>query len=419
MRITQSIEQSQFVASLDGLESAIATNQNHISTGLAFTTPSENPTAAGAVSGLDQTLAQSQQFSANASSAQTSLQTESAALSQIQTQLQSLYSLSLEANSGTESAQNLGALAAQATQIQNTLVSLANTQDGKGQYIFAGYSTQAAPFSLTATGATYVGDQGQPQVQIASGQTLATGDNGNVVFNQIKNGNGTFVVTPASGNTGTGLIGATSVTDPQAYDGAQHTISFASSTDSPPVTTYSVDTNPPTTGTYVSGQAIAFDGVEVTLTGQPTPAVAAQTSPPAAQATPATPGDTFVVKPSTNQSVFATVQNLITALNGASNTAVGKTQLGNSIAAAVNNLTQAISSTSTIEAQVGGRLNTITTQQSISTSQQTQLTTQIASLKSLDYASAITTLDAENTQLSASEQAYTMMQGLSLFKYIQ
>jgi len=416
MRITQSFEQTQFVASLDGLESSIATNQNDISSGLAFTTPSENPTAAGAVSGLDQTLAQSQQFSANASSAQTSLETESSTLSQVQTQLQSLYSLALEANSGTESQQNLGAIAAQVTQIQNTLLTLANTQDGKGQYIFAGYSTQAAPFALSATGATYSGDQGQPQVQIAAGQTLSTGDNGAAVFNQIKTGNGTFTVTPAPTNTGTGLIGATSVANPQAYDGAQHTISFASSTDTPPVTTYSVDTVPPTTGTYVSGQAIAFDGVEVTLSGQPTPAVAAQTGPPAVLATP---GDTFVVAPSTNQSLFTTVQDLITSLNGASNSAVGKTQLGNSIAAAVNNLTQAISSTSTIEAQVGGRLNTITTQQSISTSQQTQLTTSIASLKSLDYASAITTLDAENVQLSASEQAYTMMQGLSLFKYIQ
>jgi flagellar hook-associated protein 3 FlgL len=93
--------------------------------------------------------------------------------------------------------------------------------------------------------------------------------------------------------------------------------------------------------------------------------------------------------------------------------------LNNSVAAALNNIDQAISQTSTVQASVGGRLNTITTQQSVQTSQQTQLQQSISSLQSLDYASAITSLDSQNTTLSAAMQAYTLTQGLSLFKYIQ
>jgi flagellar hook-associated protein 3 FlgL len=423
MRITQSLEQTQFVAQLDTLESNISTNQNDITTGLAFTTPAQNPIAAGTVSALNQTLAQSQQYTANASSGQTNLETESSTLSQVQTQLQSLYSLALEANSGTASTENLAALGAQATQIQSTLVSLANTQGGNGQYIFGGTATESQPFALTPTGASYTGDQGQPQVQIAAGQTVATGDNGDTVFNQITTGNGSFAVAAPTSNTGSGIVGATSVTDPQAFASATASTPNGWTISFPSATTYSIATNtattPPTaavTGTYASGQAIAFDGIEVTLTGQPTPATIASAGPPVVAATP---GDTFTVAPSTKQSVFTTVQNLITALNTATTTPLGKTQLGNSIATAVNNLNQAISSTSTIEAQVGGRLNTITTQQSVATSQQLQLKTSISSLQSLDYAQAVTTLTAENTQLSASEQAFTLTQGLSLFKYIQ
>jgi flagellar hook-associated protein 3 FlgL len=68
---------------------------------------------------------------------------------------------------------------------------------------------------------------------------------------------------------------------------------------------------------------------------------------------------------------------------------------------------------------VGGRLNTITSQQSVQTSQQTQLQTSIASLQGLNYASAITQLDQQNTTLQAALQAYSLTQGLSLFKYIQ
>ncbi len=52
------------------------------------------------------------------------------------------------------------------------------------------------------------------------------------------------------------------------------------------------------------------------------------------------------------------------------------------------------------------------------TSQQTQLKTSISSLQSLDYTSAVTTLTAQQVQLSAAMQAYTLTQGLSLFKYI-
>jgi flagellar hook-associated protein 3 FlgL len=71
-----------------------------------------------------------------------------------------------------------------------------------------------------------------------------------------------------------------------------------------------------------------------------------------------------------------------------------------------------------VRSSVGGRLNSITTQQSVSSSQQIQLQSSISSLQSLDYASAITKLNEQNTTLSAAMQAYTLTQGLSLFKYI-
>jgi flagellar hook-associated protein 3 FlgL len=129
-------------------------------------------------------------------------------------------------------------------------------------------------------------------------------------------------------------------------------------------------------------------------------------------------GDSFNVAPSGNQSLFTTVQNLITALNNGTGTPGKQAQLGNSIAAALGNLDQAITQTSTVQAEVGGRLNSVTTALSLATAQQTQLQTSISSLQSLNYASAVTTLDSENTQLSAALEAYTQTQGLSLFKYI-
>jgi flagellar hook-associated protein 3 FlgL len=397
MRITVGLEQSQFLTALNQLESSISQTQNGISTGLSFTTASQNPVGAGLVSGYQQVLAQSQQYTANGNSAQGGLNTEDSALTQIQNALQSLRDLALQANNATQSAQSRSAIASQVTQIQGTLLSLANTQDGNGQYIFGGFSTQTLPFAASATGATYSGDQGQRQVQIGAGQTVVVGDNGDLVFNQIETGNGTFSVTAAASNTGEGLIGATTVSDPTAYGGGTYSIHFTA-----PNAYQVLDAGGAvvTSGTYTSGQAITFAGLNVTLSGAPAA------------------GDSFNVAPSTNQSLFTTVQNLANALQQQPAGPAASAQLNNSIGNAIDNIDQALTHMQTVQASVGARLNTITAQQSVATTQQTQLQQSISSLQSLNYASAVTNLDQQNTTLSAAMQAFTLTQGLSLFKYL-
>jgi flagellar hook-associated protein 3 FlgL len=396
MRVTQSFQQTQFLASINLLESGISQTQNQMSSNLSFTTASQNPVAAGSVNNYNQALAQSTQYGTNANSAQTNLSTEDNALSQVQSQLQALRNLALEANSGVLNNTNLSAIATQAQQIQNSLLSLANTQNGNGEYIFGGFAAQTQPFTLSATGAAYNGDQGQRQVQIAAGQTVADGDNGDTVFNQIKTGNGTFAVSAAAGNAGAAIVGAATVSNPAAYDNGTYVIQFTAPG------TYQVTEGATvvSTGTYTDGGTIAFNGVQVTLNG-----------------TPAT-NDSFTLAPSTNQSVFTTVQNLVTALQTGVSSTASAAAFGNSINSAINNIDQALSSTSNVRATIGGRLNSITTQQSVATSQQTQLKQSISNLQGLDYAQAITTLDQQNVTLSAALQAFTMTQGLSLFKFL-
>jgi flagellar hook-associated protein 3 FlgL len=397
MRVTDLSSQTQFLAAVQALQTNVSVTQNQLSSGLAFTDPSQDPVAAGEVNNLNTALSQSQQYQTNANAAQSSLGTEDNTLSQVETQLQNLRDLVLQANSGTNTAQNLSSLASQAVQIQSGLLALANTQDGNGQYIFAGYATQTQPFDQTATGATYAGNQGQQMVQIAAGQTVAVGYSGDAVFNQIKTGNGTFTVTAAAANTGTGVVGATTVADPAAYNGGTYAVTFGAGG------TYNV-TNAAnavvSTGTYTDGATIAFDGLQVTLSG--TPAA----------------GDAFTVAPSTNQSLFTSVQDIVNALQSPTGTATQSTQLGNSLSAGLNNLDQALSQIENVRAGVGGRVDTVTTALSVAGSQQTQLQSSIASLQGVDYATAITNLDSENTALTAALQAYTVTQGLTLFKYL-
>jgi flagellar hook-associated protein 3 FlgL len=396
MRVTEGTGQQQFLTAINSLESSISQTQNEISSNESFTTASQDPVGAGEVNTYSQALAQSQQYASNGSSAQTNLNTESSTLTSVTNQLQSLRSLALEANSGTENGSDLSGIATQMQAIQTSLLALANTQNGTGQYIFSGYATQTQPFALTATGATYNGDLGTPQVQIAAGQSVATSDSGDTVFNQIKTGNGTFAVSANSANTGTGLIGATSVSDAADYDGGTYQIEFTPAGGG----AYNIVNGGATvsSGTYTDGSTISFDGLQIAMSG--TPAA----------------GDSFTIAPSTNQSLFTTVQNLMNAVQSGGTSA---TALSNSISAQISNLDQALTNVSDVQASVGGRMNEITTQQSVQTSQQTQLQTSIASLQGLNYASAITQLDQQNTTLQAALQAYTVTQGLTLFKFLQ
>jgi flagellar hook-associated protein 3 FlgL len=396
MRVTQSLNQTQFLTSINLLEASITQTRNQMSASLSFTTASQNPIGAGSVNNYNQALAQSKQYGTNATSAQTNLNTEDNALSQVQTQLQALRNLALQANGGALTNSNLSAIATQAQQIQNSLLALANTQNGNGEYIFGGFASQSQPFTVSATGATYNGDQGQRQVQIAAGQTVSDGDNGDTVFNQIKTGNGTFAVAAAAGNAGSGIVGAATVSNPAAYDGGTYVIKFTAPG------TYQVTEGATvvTGGTYTDGSTISFNGVQVTLSGQPAT------------------NDSFTLAPSANQSLFTTVQNLVSALQTGVTSSASSTALNNSINSAINNLDQALNQTSDVRATVGGRLNSITTQQSVATSQQTQLQQSISNIQGLDFAAAITTLDQQNTTLSAALQAYTLTQGLSLFKFL-
>ncbi|MCB5189276.1 flagellar hook-associated protein FlgL [Methylobacillus arboreus] len=70
------------------------------------------------------------------------------------------------------------------------LVGLANATDGSGNYLYSGYSTDTAPYTLTAAGADYNGDAQVRKLQVSNSRQLAITDTGPNVFQA--NGNDVF-----------------------------------------------------------------------------------------------------------------------------------------------------------------------------------------------------------------------------------
>ncbi|HUO95028.1 MAG TPA: flagellar hook-associated protein FlgL [Steroidobacteraceae bacterium] len=402
MRISTSYLSQAFVDALDRQQSALALTQQQISTGLKFNQAAQDPSAASTSLGIQATLDQLTQYGTNSNLAQTRLSIEDSTLGTLTNTLQRVRDLAVQAVNATQTRETRASIATEIQQQLAGIVQLANAQDGSGQYLFSGTASGTTPFTESNGTFSYAGNQTQRFVQIGSNRQVADGDTGTRVFQQIRNGNGTFVVSASGANTGAAIVGTNSVTDPAAWAAGHppYTLSFTSPT-SYTITDSAV---PPTTtapATYTDGQTISFNGAQLQISG--TPAA----------------GDQFTVAPSANQDVFTTLQDLVAALNGSQSTSVGQANLNNTVNRAIEALDQSLNNVSNVRSDVGARLNALDTQNGSNSDVTLQLKSTLSTLRDADYASVVTQLNQQMTGLQAAQASYVRMQGLSLFNYIQ
>lgn len=381
-------------------ESALTSTQHQLSTGLSINSPADNPVGEVQLLQLTAASSQEQQYLSNGQSASTNLNLEQSALSSATTTLQSIQSLVVQANSGANNPSDLQSIATEIQQLEQQLLGTANSTSATGQYLFAGYSVNSQPFVRGSSGAvTYAGDNGTSSVQLDGGTSVQTGDAGSAVFMNLPTGNGTFTTAASSANTGTGVIDAGSVTAPSAWVPGQYTVTFTDASD------YQVTDGSGTvvsSGTYnaSNGGDIAFDGIEVGLTGSPAA------------------GDTFTIASSSSGSVFDTLDKLVSALNGAGAGSASRAQLSSTLQGSLQEIQGALSRLSNVTTSVGTRISLINSVNTSVSTEKTTVTTQISNIDSLDYAAATTQYSQEYLALQAAEQSFAQLGQLSLFKYL-
>ena len=394
MTISTLTFQTNALEQMEALETALTQTQNELSTGIQLQNAADNPAAMSQVNELNTQLSASQQYVSNGNSATANLQLEQNALTNASNALQSARDLAVQANNSALSLTDRQDIAAQLTQLQQTLLGAANSRDTNGNYLFAGTASGAQPFVQNGNSVSYLGNEEVNQLQISPDQSISAGDAGSSVFMNIPAGNGTFTTAAAAANTGSASIDTGSVTDPAAWVPDTYTISFASPTQ------YQVTNSAGTvvtSGSYTSGDAIAFDGIDVTVSG--TPAA----------------GDEFTVAPAGTASAFVTIGSLINTLNSGSLSAA---QITTQVGGAIEQIDGALNNLNDVQASVGGRLNAITTAQSGAQTEQTDLQTETSKLQDVDYAAAVTQLSTEELALQAAQESYASIEHLSLFNYI-
>jgi flagellar hook-associated protein 3 FlgL len=386
--------------------------QQQASTQIRVATAADDPLGAAQAVQLSAAGSVLSQFASNQTAASSMLGSEDTTLSGVSQTLQAILTQLNGLGSGAINDTNRQA-AAQALQgLRSQLMSLANTQDDAGNYMFSGFQGGTAPFSNASNGGvTYNGDMGTRQIQISSTTSVATADNGASVFLSVLPGLSTPVAAGASTNTGTGVVGPVSIsTSGAAGTNTPYSITFLAdpTTGALDYQVNDTSTTPPTAvGTpqaYTSGQAITLNaGESVTITG--TPAV----------------GDSFTVTPAAqgNTDVFQTIDSVIAALqNPAQGNPAAMATIENAVNTAHTEIDNTMMNVATVQASVGGREQQVQALGKANTKEALQNTTDLSTIIQADPSTVFSQLTLQESMLSATETTFASVQKLNLFSMI-
>lgn len=152
--------------------------QEHATTGKRLIRMSDNPGEAVSVLSRRAELRRLDQFSRNASEAQSWLSSADAALSTVSDRLSNARTLLVQANSGSSDAASRAAVANELRSLRDSIIQTANTVR-EGRPLFAGTSTAQPAYDAAGV---YAGDTSKVTIPVAPGMSLAVNASGPEVF---------------------------------------------------------------------------------------------------------------------------------------------------------------------------------------------------------------------------------------------
>jgi flagellar hook-associated protein 3 FlgL len=125
------------------------------------------------------------------------------------------------------------------------------------------------------------------------------------------------------------------------------------------------------------------------------------------------------VAPSTKQSLFTTVTNLITALRSTTaNTPAGKAAYTSALADASNNLGASLDKVLGVRSSVGSNLKELDYLDTTGSDADIQYSDTLSQLQDLDMVKAISQFSQQQSALEAAQKSFKSVSSLSLFNFI-
>lgn len=397
MRISTNMIFERGISTLQGQWADILRASEQAATGRRVLTPADDPIASARALEVDQSRAVNKQFSHNISYADDALRLLESRLEGAGDILHHVRGRAMEAGNPILSAEDLGFIATDLKAQFEAMMALANSRDGIGEYIFAGYSSQLKPFTGSVSGVSYEGDQGERSIQVSGSRYLPISLPGSDVFDRsLVLDTRTVNVHPAGANQGSGEVNISAVNAAAVHQSSRYQLRFDGSQYS--IMRHGQDgTEVPPALIQAPGTGITFDGLTVDLPAPPEVAA----------------GDAFEIwVPSTNllnnMAMFANVleqQNGVSGMVGAVSFALDTLDAGQ------ENMLRA-------RAQIGSQLTETEALQDLGSDLDIQYQAILRDLVEVDYIEAISQLTQRRTYLEAAQQSFMMVSGLSLFKYL-
>ena len=395
MRIATANQYDNSIDQLLRRQTDVATQQEKISSGLRVNRPSDDPAGAAAAERDRVRVARIAVDQRGLEKQRAAIATAEGALGDASELTRSIRELVLTAGNAGYNTRDRTTLATQMRALRDELFSLANRTDSNGVPLFSGLGGSGSPFADLPAGVQYQANGGQRSTTSTS---LPGTMDGQAIWMDVADGNGSFKVTLGAANTGKAWSTVGEVVNPTAATGHAYAINF---TVTAGVTTYDVvDTTSATTiataQPYVDGAPIQFDGLSLSVSGQPAT------------------GDTLAINPSQRTNAFAVIDSAITAIDNAP----GDNKLTQAVGQALAEIDTVMNHLHGARSQAGDWLNRADVISSNQDARSLALESDRSRAEDLDMARGISDFNKAQTGYQAALQTYAQVQRLSLFNYI-
>ncbi|MEY4767125.1 MAG: hypothetical protein RI907_3798 [Pseudomonadota bacterium] len=408
MRIATAHAYDATIAELQRRQQDLSTSQKQLTSGKRVVNASDDPTNAARAERALAAMARADANQRTLDASRNVMNLASSSLTNATELLQTARETLAAAGNASYSSADRKSLAVKLQDIRDQLLSVANTPDGGGGYIYGGQGSSSPPFIDTGNGVVY---QGQGGEQLASsGQRLNLTLDGQRIWLSGKAGNGVFNTNGiVAGNSGNAWITSGSVTAPASVPypsagGTSHTYQLVFHNNAGTITYDVLEDNnaasPLSTGNaYKDGAAIDITGkgMQVAVKGYPSE------------------GDTFQIDESRNNlNIFSVLDNAISVLKSAP----AEGEASQAVNTGLVNVDASLASIQAAQSVVGEELNRMDGMESRNQDAKLAAQTDKSNAEDLDMVKALSEFKNQDTGYSAALQSYAMVQKLSLFNYI-
>jgi flagellar hook-associated protein 3 FlgL len=400
-RVSSYVSDRASVSAMRRQQAEVAITQREVASGKREI---RDPAEINSAEALKAFLVRSERYQANSQLATYRLGLVESGLASAMEAMQTAREFVVNANTASVNPESRPILAIQVREMREHLLEIVNRKDAEGNALFAGLKTGVVPFVKTGDAIAYQGDANARKLQLSDTRTVEDGFSGQHLFVDVTEGNGTFVTTVDAANTGFGRISPGSVVDVSAWNAAPEprncTVSIAVSGGVKQYQVRDAANVLVASGNFVSGQAISFRGVSFTITGEPAA------------------GDKFIVKQATTENVFKTLDRLIAALDTKLSDGATIAKIGSEYDSVLQQVDRVVETLNLARAAVGSRLEVVETANNFRSEQKLLAEKTLSTIRDVDFAEAMSRLNAQMQALQVSQQVYAKAATKSLFDYL-